>query len=222
MTAPRPLMLLLLSAVVAACGPFELLTTDPRPAETPAVETFQDCVRRLRAGFDPATQSEAALARTLRDQCGPTSCDGSCSACIEDADCGPERLCQDGGCTGCPSLSGCVAPAAGLTRLSRNGCPVCKFAPATECLSDADCPGGLCQRGALCADGCERLDCCANVCSPNACREPAPLGCMAMCDDPTIILPECRTTTCRCAEGRWSCDAVPSTVVLDTCVHRER
>jgi hypothetical protein len=222
MTAVRPLLLLIVSLGLLACGPLELLTSDPRPVGAPPAEAFQECVRRLRAGFEPGSQSESVLARTLRDQCGPAACEGPCSVCIEDADCGPVRLCQDGTCGACPRLSTCVSPGAGLSLLSRNGCPVCKFAPPTECLSDTDCPVGLCQRGALCADGCERLDCCANVCSPVACREPAPLGCMAMCDDPTIVLPECRTTSCTCTEGRWSCDAVPSTVVLDTCVHRGR
>lgn len=126
--------------------------------------------------------------------------------CGEDADCGVAALCIGDICHACPSLDGCVVPepAPKWTRLQRNGCPVCEFAPAAECYGASDCDE-TCYRGARCATGCARFECCANVCEPDGCEPLAPLGCAATCPV-GMTCTACVATLCRCSPEGWTCD----------------
>lgn len=128
------------------------------------------------------------------------------SRCVEDYECGVARLCVGGVCTPCPTLEGCVEPEprGKWTALSRNGCTVCEFAPQSECAGPSECDG-TCYRGARCAAGCTRMECCANVCQPEGCPEPAPLGCKAPCDS-GMTCAVCTAAQCRCEAGQWRCD----------------
>jgi len=213
------LRLAFLMSSLSACGRWEFLTSDPVEPALPA-ETFQDCVRRLRPEFERLFPDQRTQEERLRATCGPAVCEGICSACIDDTDCGPARLCIAGACGACPVVSDCTVPESGLELLTRNGCEVCQVAPPTECRSDADCAVGTCRRGAICAKGCDRLDCCANVCSSGDCAEPVPYGCLAECIDPPAFLPECRTVSCSCVNNRWRCAVVTTDVVLGSCVYR--
>jgi hypothetical protein len=196
--------LLLALSPLLACRDVEVLTTQ---ASAAAALSFEDCLAAERPSAVATCGGAAQLVETLRSKCGPATCDGPCVRCIEDADCGPARLCLDGACGACPVLDDCPAAEAGLVRLQRNGCELCEAAPSSECNSDADCATGRCYRGAACTEGCDRPDCCANACAPVGCVEPAPLGCMAACP-PSARSPLCRTSRCTCSDGRWRCDAV--------------
>lgn len=127
--------------------------------------------------------------------------------CVEDYECGVARLCVGGVCTACPSLEGCVEPEpiGKWVPLRRNGCTVCEYAPGSECAGPSECAAGICYRGARCASGCTRLECCANVCQPSGCPEPAPTGCRARCGE-GMSCGACVTTLCKCDQGTWRCD----------------
>jgi hypothetical protein len=129
------------------------------------------------------------------------------TACVEDHECGVARLCVGGVCTECPSLEGCMEPEprGKWTPLTRNGCTVCEFAPASACAGPSECEG-TCYRGARCATGCTRAECCANVCAPAGCTAPAPLGCKAPCGAEMSTCAVCVAASCRCEEGAWRCD----------------
>jgi hypothetical protein len=190
------------AVLLAACGPVELLTARPPPV----VEGFAACIERVRGEYAASgVVAPEVLVPLLRSRCGPARCDGACEGCIDDLDCGPSRLCEGFRCVGCPDLSECKAPA-GYTVLPRNGCRVCEFAPAGECFSDGDCGGGRCVQGRVCASGCDRLDCCANVCADTSCTGRPPLGCSATCPDTLPTTLYCRTTRCTCGAGVWRCD----------------
>ena len=194
------------AVLAAACGSIELLTA--RPAAVVA-ESYEACIERNVPTLAVPGIGAEILASLLRSACGPARCDGACDRCIDDLDCGPFQLCEGFRCGGCPDLSDCIAPA-GLSALPRNGCRVCEFAPASDCLTEADCGAGQrCVQGKTCASGCDRLDCCANVCSDSNCPGRAPLGCIASCGDAFPDSVACLTTRCDCVAGQWGCAVGP-------------
>lgn len=139
--------------------------------------------------------------------CGSVELLSSPKACVEDASCGANALCVGEVCHPCPSLDGCVVPepASKWTQLERNGCAVCEFAPAAECYGPSDCDQ-VCYRGARCATGCARFECCANVCDVAGCPDFPPLGCKADCSPQQPTCTTCVTTLCRCTPQGWDCD----------------
>ncbi|MFT3924277.1 MAG: hypothetical protein QM778_17205 [Myxococcales bacterium] len=126
--------------------------------------------------------------------------------CKDDTDCGESALCTDGECTMCPAHSACVACKPGWTYLSRNGCLTCECGPPTQCVEDVCGSSMICVRGAICASGCERLDCCANLCAEAGCVEPAPLGCTFKCQDAACNY-ACNAEKCLCdtTTKEWVC-----------------
>ena len=106
------------------------------------------------------------------------SAEDLCGPCAGDLDCGPEHLCLGESCVACDTTVECPPCPEGQEPLSRNGCPSCTCAPVSECIVGA-CPEGLaCEPGPVCVEGCQRLDCCSNVCVPPPLEavppEPAP------------------------------------------------
>lgn len=131
-----------------------------------------------------------------------------CPECTDDLECGGKALCIDGTCQPCEPPSACPSCPDGFTYLSRNDCSTCECGPPSEC-NTPSCPDGrTCSLGQVCAEGCQRLDCCANVCSEPGCTEPAPIGCTMPCDDPSCE-GRCRAEYCKCdtSTGRWTCAA---------------
>jgi len=133
-----------------------------------------------------------------------------CPECLDDTNCGPKALCIDGVCNACPDTPTCPGCPEGWVPLSRNDCATCECGPPTQCVDNAACgAGGLeCAIGQVCAEGCQRLDCCANVCSEPGCKGGAPVGCAMKCEDPACG-GNCRAEACKCdpTSGTWVCAA---------------
>jgi len=127
-----------------------------------------------------------------------------CAPCADDLACAVGSLCLDGLCTECPIPTACPACPEGQAPLARNGCQTCTCAPPTACTESSCAPDLTCVRGAICVDDCQRLDCCANVCTLPGCSEPAPLGCTFDCNDPSCE-GTCLAETCECNGETWSC-----------------
>ncbi len=186
--------------VVAACSDVEVMTTASEPL------SFDGCVAEARARLLVQSIDAQPLAEALRAACGGRTCDGPCTRCIDDLDCGDARLCQDGLCVACHSTDDCAAAGDGEALLRRNGCPVCERGPVSECIEDAGCAGRRCYRGSVCAEGCARPDCCANLCADAGCSDPAPVGCLMPCPV-GVDAALCAAAACRCESGRWLCGA---------------
>lgn len=143
--------------------------------------------------------------------CSPVTLLEADLSCTKDSDCGTNALCEQNLCTGCPDVSDCEPPDAPgpWIALTRNGCRLCQFAPPSECTGPDDCDG-TCYRGAYCAPGCTRFECCANACSEPGCEGPAPLGCRVRCPF-GLRCPRdrCVADSCECeaGEGHWRCYA---------------
>lgn len=139
-------------------------------------------------------------------------CQPGCAACMDDTGCVAGRqICDGNSCVACPDTTNCAPCAPGLAPLTRNGCPTCTCAPASECsfADPAACPGEQCYPGLVCAPGCFPGDpsCCANVCAASGCPSPAPLGCDTDCGSNPGMCTTCVTGACACVMGQWSCTA---------------
>ncbi len=138
-------------------------------------------------------------------------CAPGCAPCMDDSGCRfGEQLCDDQQCAACPDVSACPPCEVGFAPLSRNGCPTCTCAPASECTADPTtaCTDEQCYPGLVCAPGCVAGDpgCCANVCAAAGCPSPAPLGCDTDCTTAPMCQ-TCVTVACECDQGRWICRA---------------
>lgn len=144
-------------------------------------------------------------------------CQPECRTCARDVEC-PAGVswCDGTTCVACTDPGMCPPCPAGTVPITRNGCPTCTCAPASECTDPATCaaPSESCYRGQVCAEGCapDELGCCANVCAAPGCAEPAPQGCLMDCPLGATC-PQCMATACACSNGVWQCTAVCSDVV---------
>lgn len=119
----------------------------------------------------------------------------------------------------CPAALDCEACPAGHDYLFRNGCQTCECAPPSHCHEDLDCgDGAFCAPGQRCAEGCDRLECCVNVCSDGACPGPAPEGCAMECAgqscDGLCVAEGC---FCDAFTGSWQCAPGPCEVTPAAC-----
>jgi hypothetical protein len=208
--------------VLLACSPAEgevLLARDGG-----VVETCEQSFVRGREGdactFTDACDQETSSCCFRRALCeaGRLFFGTRCTCdCADDLDCAWGELCVGGDCRACPE--GCDACPAELVSLSRHGCRTCECGPRHQCTSDDACAlGEVCVASAVCARGCDRVDCCAGVCAPSAasteCGRP-PLGCAPeRCDagEPCHF-----SAPCTCEAGGWQCAITEGTPFLDAC-----
>jgi len=141
-----------------------------------------DCTQALHGGAngDPCsldgTCSDATDCCTTTAYCRDGSlvvdkeCNPDCTQCNDDSGCTfGAAICTNHRCVpcgdACPVATSCPV---GWPHLSRNGCPQCACAPAATCnIAGAQCPTGVCYRGAVCAAGCDAIDpdCCDDQCA---------------------------------------------------------
>jgi hypothetical protein len=209
----RALVCLLLVLLASACdGPGRDVL------HTPAVNVFTTCDSTLASGRngDPCKFEQECLQKT---ECALITADcvngllvftypgTSCNTCKDDTGCKDGQWCLKNQCVDCPKSSGCPDCPKGWTTLSRHGCPTCECGPPSECTTNDECAGGLtCTQGQLCVADCNRLDCCANICSIAGCKGAPPVGCAMKCDDPSCDY-TCQASFCKCdpGTGAWVC-----------------
>lgn len=195
--SPRSLLALpvalSLATLLACCGGDDA----PAPADLGADAPIADL------GVDAA-----ALDAALGDA---GNVDGG-GACTRDSECSSgTEWCVEGACVPCDnSAFACdILCGHGWSLYTRNDCHPCACAPANECASDAECaPGEKCAAGAFCWCSAADASCCqGNICVPEACDPPPPVGCVARgCP----VGEECNTTA-GCASSGCACDTSSGT-----------
>ena len=136
--------------------------------------------------------------------------------CATDSECtvGSE-WCVEGACVPCDNsaLDCDLACENGWELYERNGCHPCACAPTNACRSDSECGSdATCAAGAFCWCSGDPACCQGNVCVPNACDPPPPVGCVVrgcpvgeVCDR----FAGCAPSGCGCetSSGTWLCTA---------------
>lgn len=134
-----------------------------------------------KAIIDPAGQGGSSASSTSSTSTGPSVTVGTCT-CTNDAQCPtPTDGCFDLTCNGCSCVEAPLPPGAPCLGGVCDGASSC-----VECVTDADCGGGVCDDGACTNGGVEEV--CDEVCDAFAgCFGPDP-ECFDGCD---LALADC-------------------------------
>lgn len=228
MSARLPRAVHSLTALVAlalAALALAALATCSTPVRVLEVPRITDCdLARIGAEGDACTLPEPCLwsepaadggCCTTRATCRggrlslDVGCGQACRDCGREADC-PFGIafCLGNQCAPCPDTEPCAPCPTGWVPLERNGCPSCECAPPSQCdvFAPGTCPSpNRCYIGAFCAEGCDSIDCCVNVCSGADCIPLVFEGCPVPCSA-TPGCSQCALEQCTCTPGgQWAC-----------------